>query len=778
MARNNSKKQNPNGRSSNHNSSNQTKIQSEQIDCLISNPELPETAAAAVPTKEELDTMPVGTKNQFDERLAALDTALTDLVSTREDLDRRLAEVKQTETDLAAARADHERKQAQLAEREQQLNDREQTIELRELDARNGFLAQQRDALKSLRDEIRRLEAERDQVIARTEQQEREARELINGMRAAQRDAQQADRDALEQDRQALEEERRQLALEGQRLEQAQRNQAGIERQIRQAVEDEHHRERVDLKRRIDQARRNAGADAKTIQEQRQALETVADLNRLLEQHGFADAEALLQQFEALRSENRRLREDQRHRSEDDLEAENEALKDRCDQYEQRLEDQARQINELKNEVGVRRVSVLEKQALEQEKRVLEQHKRALDSAVTELEQRLDDLTTRQQGRSAFESLAKMDKDLVGGVPVDEVPALNAFAEELRQRIAGALDAPLYYPEQAIRLFLGGLAMSQLHILQGISGTGKTSLALAFAKAVGGHCTEVPVQAGWRDRDDLLGHFNAFERRFYERECLQAIYRAGTEPFKDRVNIVLLDEMNLSHPEQYFAELLSALEMPAARRRLVLTESALPDPPLLMRADGCDGRKLVLPDNLWFIGTANEDETTKGFADKTFDRAHVMELRKKDKPFKVERSAGSLPYSFSSLQRQFEKAQKHHRQDVEASLLALQKSQFTRLLETEFDRGWGNRLERQALRFVPVVIAAGGSLGEGLDHLLATRLFRAGKVTGRFDVALDALQNLESALTQVWKQVDPTNDVPVACLERLERDIRRKEQLG
>ena len=75
--------------------------------------------------------------------------------------------------------------------------------------------------------------------------------------------------------------------------------------------------------------------------------------------------------------------------------------------------------------------------------------------------------------------------------------------------------------------------MSQLHILQGISGTGKTSLATAFAKAVGGVCTTIPVQAGWRDRADLLGHYNAFEKRYYERNTLQAIYRAQTEAYDD-----------------------------------------------------------------------------------------------------------------------------------------------------------------------------------------------------------------------------------------------------
>ncbi|MEH9035961.1 hypothetical protein RAF97_26045, partial [Klebsiella quasipneumoniae subsp. similipneumoniae] len=79
-------------------------------------------------------------------------------------------------------------------------------------------------------------------------------------------------------------------------------------------------------------------------------------------------------------------------------------------------------------------------------------------------------------------------------------------------------------------------------------------------KAMGGFCTDISVQAGWRDRDDLLGHYNAFERRYYEKDCLQALYRAQTPYWQDTCNVILLDEMNLSRPEQYFAEFLSALE--------------------------------------------------------------------------------------------------------------------------------------------------------------------------------------------------------------------------
>ena len=144
---------------------------------------------------------------------------------------------------------------------------------------------------------------------------------------------------------------------------------------------------------------------------------------------------------------------------------------------------------------------------------------------------------------------------------------------------------------------------------------------------MGGFCQDIAVQAGWRDRDDLLGHFNAFERRFYEKDCLQALYKAQTPHWQDTCNVILLDEMNLSRPEQYFAEFLSALEKNNPDERLIsLSETALPGAPDMLR----DGRQILVPKNVWFIGTANHDETTNELADKTYDRSHVMTLPKQD----------------------------------------------------------------------------------------------------------------------------------------------------
>ena len=85
-----------------------------------------------------------------------------------------------------------------------------------------------------------------------------------------------------------------------------------------------------------------------------------------------------------------------------------------------------------------------------------------------------------------------------------------------------------YYSESDVRLFLAGLASSRLHLLQGISGTGKTSLPREFFKALGGDGAAqiIEVQAGWRDKDDLFGYYNAFEKRFAESEFTKALYRA------------------------------------------------------------------------------------------------------------------------------------------------------------------------------------------------------------------------------------------------------------
>ena len=427
-----------------------------------------------------------------------------------------------------------------------------------------------------------------------------------------------------------------------------------------------------------------------------------------------------------------------------------------------------------------------------------ESHAEALQSSIAAYEQAIveqkelwDDLVDRETGRSPFPQLTAIDRDESLHVEprLTRADDLTALARHIRLSMALPLpedDAPppLYYSDKDVRLFLAGLASSRLHLLEGISGTGKTSLPLAFTAAVHGASTVVEVQAGWRDRQDLLGHYNTFERRYDETEFVQALYRAQTKDQSDRLVVVVLDEMNLSHPEQYFADVLSALEQ--REQQLTLTNAQLTsDLEHLV-----DGRILQIPKNVWFVGTANHDETTVSFADKTYDRSHVQVLpfKRPEAPSaeeeenweKKEREELANPVSFTALREAFAVARDNH------GSLATTASEYltahlSDVLADRFDVGWGNRLDTQLSWFVPVYVAAGGTMPEAVDHVLATRILR--KVRDRHDVTTQDIDALQSDLTTSWADAPwttvqeeghtPVKVLPVASNKILARERRR-----
>ena len=312
--------------------------------------------------------------------------------------------------------------------------------------------------------------------------------------------------------------------------------------------------------------------------------------------------------------------------------------------------------------------------------------------------------------------------------------------------------------------------MSRLHILQGISGTGKTSLPLAFARAMGdrqaSNCKLIEIQAGWRDRQDLIGYFNAFEGRFYETDFFKAIYEAQTPLYRDQIYVVLLDEMNLSRPEQYFADFLSKLEQAESGKTPTLSlQSDLNKPfPNLFQ-----NKELAIPPNIWFIGTANQDETTLEFADKTYDRAHVMELHQQAEDFKVGRIESRHPVSYSALTDAFNEAKRSNLDKAKESWEFINESELRDLLK-RFRLGWGNRLKRQIDSFVPVVVAAGGTVGEATDHIFATKVLR--KLRDRHDTPVDDLKQLQIYIQKNWEVLDQSSD-PVQSLNILQEEIHR-----
>ncbi|MFW1480338.1 hypothetical protein ACEWA0_23135, partial [Vibrio parahaemolyticus] len=128
---------------------------------------------------------------------------------------------------------------------------------------------------------------------------------------------------------------------------------------------------------------------------------------------------------------------------------------------------------------------------------------------------------------------------------------------------------------------------------------------------------------------------------------------------------------------------------------------------------------------------------------------------------------------FDSVDVLFTNAQKTHKNLVLDMLNKLTTSEFTKILERQFDIGWGNRLEAQALRFISVYKECGGHEADALEHLLITRVLRKGKVLGRYDISIDKLKDLKNALINLFKSLKGGGS---KAIEIIESEITRKEQ--
>ncbi|NJN12844.1 MAG: AAA family ATPase [Richelia sp. RM1_1_1] len=434
-------------------------------------------------------------------------------------------------------------------------------------------------------------------------------------------------------------------------------------------------------------------------------------------------------------------------------------------------------LQELQRSVTSNRIAVTELETLRDEKEAFDVRNTRLKAALEELKVEVDQAVSQSKNKSPFPECFRMDADarLQREIPLHEhIPDLEEFADDLRSRIALSptmLDENtqkrLYYSKRDIRAFLAGLAMSQLHILQGISGTGKTSLPVAFARATGGDYKLVEVQAGWRDRQDLIGYFNAFEGKFYESDFLQALYEAQCPSNRERIYIIIMDEMNLSRPEQYFADFLSKLEQDSPTIGLT-TDLDKPSPQLFQNQN-----RLAIPPNVWFVGTANQDETTLEFADKTYDRSHIMELqRRHDASFNLpEQLEARNPISHQALIKSFNRAQTKYATEA-SQVYQFLNNTFADFLERRFKIGWGNRLERQIKDFVPVVIASGGTQGEACDQILATKILR--KIRDRHDTPSSDLRKLKDDLLGYWSMIDSQTQ-PEQSVAIIDAEIRRLE---
>lgn len=689
-----------------------------------------------------------------------------------QELQRQLSDVQAVREKLDATQHALDNKDAELEKSRLALVQQEAELLQREAELRGGLVTARERSLQVLRQQVAELEARRDRLPMDIDEQRCKLLELARSdaeqmlVKVRERESELHQREAqLIAQRQEQERRERQLLLDEQLLK-------GRRDALDKETQENAQRYLDNAKAQLQRSQERINKLHDQLDAKQQELDELHDLREL----AGGDPQRLVDELEQLRQRNRELdrkvQELLASRSQDD----GELVRRERDDLQDRLEAAEAELHELRRRESQWRRSVTEREDWEATRKAMESNRTLLHKAVVQLQGDVKELVDRQQHEAVFPELTRMDRDLDKPVVTEPVPEdLVQLVDQLQARIAHAEPGKvLSFRKEELQLFLGGLAMSQLHIFQGISGTGKTTLAMAFAEAVGGKLTRVPVQAGWRDRADVLGHYNAFEKRYYERETLQALYQAQTPAYQDLLHVVLLDEMNLSRPEQYFADFLSTMEVEPKKRWIRLLETAPAQAPVQLR----EGREILLPSNVWFIGTANQDETTNAFADKTHDRAFVLDLPKQeDMGAKFSKPNRQAPWSSNSLADRFDTACKVHEAHVRKLVNRVNASGLTTLLNDRFGLGWGNRLERQMRRFVPVVMAAGGTDALALDHLLASRMFRDGKVTGRYDVKPDDLHDVQQALLSLWQECRLEDD-PQRCLEAIERDIQRLKRQG
>ena len=313
----------------------------------------------------------------------------------------------------------------------------------------------------------------------------------------------------------------------------------------------------------------------------------------------------------------------------------------------------------------------------------------------------------------------------------------------------------LYYESKVIRLLFAGFASTKLILLQGISGTGKTSLPYALGKFIENDSTIVSVQPSWRDRTELFGYFNEFSKKFNETDVLRRIYEAS---YNDDVNVIILDELNIARIEYYFAEMLSIMEMPDPDEwRIELVASPWVNDPKNLK----DG-KLLIPQNTWYVGTANNDDSTFAVSDKVYDRALTINIDNKGVAFEApDTPPARLSYTY--LNSLYQKAITEN--PLEQKYLDMIEELDDYVIK-KFRVAFGNRIMKQLKLFVPVYVACGGTVLEGIDHILHTKVFRKFESLN-LSLIRDEIKGLINYLNTLFGK-NTMNDC-IAFLERLQR---------
>lgn len=567
---------------------------------------------------------------------------------------------------LEKLEADLDARQQQILLEESAVEIRARAIAQREIEADAGFAVKNREALAALAEAHAAMRSELDHIqgaldVARLQGVEKLEKWLSEERRirmAALDNELQSDRDR-HRTKLAAEVKAHDESLDNLRARFDEEQRAGIEmvarqREVLQEQEKELHHKLKELEWR------EADIDGEK-----------AGLERSVEARARDQVSSLQRQLDVLRDDYSRRNEtiitlESRLRASEDLLS---RFGDNPIEIEQRIDQQEQKIASLENEL-LSRPSASDKErlvALQEQERNWSSERDRLVRENTQLKadqsRWLTGVADLEQQRERREIAERRLEVLAGEIEkyradVDRMRALYEQPEKLAKRVE-AIELPIkefmgrkvfdgslpkeldwleginkraelsgmQFPKRLLHAFhtsLKSAELSPLTVLAGVSGTGKSALPRLYSRFGGLNCLSLAVQPNWDSPQSLFGFFNSIDNRFNATPVLRALVQAQHAPdhetyehgLSDRLLLILLDEMNLAHVEQYFSDLLSKLEDRRGESRAVTLDIDI--------GAGADPYRLVLGRNVLWVGTMNEDETTKSLSDKVIDRSNLL----------------------------------------------------------------------------------------------------------------------------------------------------------
>ena len=621
----------------------------EKLDVAAKEAELSEREKAI---KEIQDT--------FGEIEAELDRRDDEQNNLQEDLDGRESSVQTRESTVSTREKDADKKDMELMKRERSIIERETNAE-------NEFAIQNRKALEALRKRKEELDAEILALEQKKIDKEDELEKFIEGLRKKKMEALDAEIERIDKERRAAAQseadqivatakavvdsqhkiisdelealKRRAEVLDKQKAEQDSREKKLATREMNlQFGEEELKSEQADIPTQIQigvgkkagalqfeliQMKKDKDHLDKRLKECENKLEKYQDQER--EANGMTMAQ-LLEKIAFFKQEIERLNTELSSRPDEVLHAE---YKIKAKKYDDLDTKYIRLLEDHKNLEIQQAQWMLTTSQLETEREkclIAEKRREALQASIEKYEQEVN----------RFRSLYEQPKELAGRLESIETPYFErrqpaeisiTEMEWLDKICSNCEDAGIVFNKRLLYSFHTALKTadwSPITVLAGVSGTGKSLLPEYYCRFGGIYFMSMAVQPDWDSPQSLFGYFNSVDNRFNATTLIRAMVQFSSADdqvrkesnLSDSMFIVLLDEMNLAHVELYFSDMLSKLE----RRRNSDDEI---DVEIDLGA-GMPKYPLELNDNILWVGTMNEDETTKALSDKVLDRGNLI----------------------------------------------------------------------------------------------------------------------------------------------------------